>query len=155
MTRIVSILSVVALCIGIHSQAAELPEPVPGLAGLIEELNVSEAQKTQIAGILKAERTALQANVDAVLKARAELRAAIQADAFDEAAIRRASQAVAAAEEELAVQRGRLSQAVRAELTAEQRQTLNTRRDEFRGRLTARLGAVRRLVSGWIDRHAG
>jgi len=101
----------------------------------IAELDLSASQKDQIRTIASEERPGLRESGEAVFTARRDLRAAIHADAFDEGAVRAASQKVAAAEEEFSVKRARMASRIRAVLDPEQRKKADAMRERFEGHL--------------------
>ncbi len=91
-----------------------------GVQFLLDHLDLSDEQQEQARSLVEAQREATEALRQAHRDARREVHEQIHAEVFDEAAIRQASEAAAAAEEDLAVTRGRLFQDLRQILTAEQ-----------------------------------
>jgi periplasmic protein CpxP/Spy len=91
---------------------------------LLSQLDLSDAQKTQVHGILDDEHPKLAPLFEASMKARHALELAIHAPTFDESAIRAAAAQAGAAEADLAVEKGRLASRIRAVLTPEQQKQM-------------------------------
>lgn len=106
------------------------PLPVDILRGL----DLSDAQREQVRSIADGQREALQQIATRLREAHQGLRAAVEADTVDEAAIRSASGNVAAAMADEAVLRARIRTQVFEVLTAEQQQTVKERRDKMAAR---------------------
>jgi protein CpxP len=110
--------------------------PGPIMQGL-RELNLTDAQKEQVKGILEGHKAEFKKIADATQPARQALHEAVTADKFDEAAIRAAAAAVGAAEGDAAVLRARVHADVWALLTPEQQ----TKAKELKGQVGQRRGA--------------
>lgn len=95
-------------------------ERMTGGGKLFEQLNLTEDQQAEIASIRESYRSLFDEQFQAVKAARDALRQAIEAEQFDETAIRQAAKQKAAAEEELAVLQGSMRSEIRSVLTAEQ-----------------------------------
>ena len=102
------------------------PAPVPGgpLNNILNQLNLSDAQRTSINGILAAQRQNGEAARQQMMAARQALLQAINADQFNEAKVREAANAMGALETERAVATARMLSEVRAVLTPEQQAQL-------------------------------
>lgn len=107
----------------------------------LRQLDLSEEQREQIHRLMEARRGEGEAARQQLHEAREALAQQVHAETLDEAGIRAASRAVAALEEEQAVQRARLFQEVRKVLTPEQlaqwetlQQERMERREEHRER---------------------
>lgn len=121
--------------------------PMAMLGPGLQQLGLSDAQRDQVRAIRESHREELQQIAEKVRAARAGLRALIEAETIDEAAIRAKAAEVAAAEADAAI----LNAKVRAEvfssvLTPEQqqkakelRQQMQERRKEMAGRLRERI----------------
>ena len=99
---------------------------------LLSQLNLSDAQKTQVHGILEEEHPRMAPLMDASMKARHALEQAIHAPAFDENAIRAAAAQAGNAEADLAVEKGRLASRIRAVLTPEQQKQMDALHEQAR-----------------------
>lgn len=111
-------------------KAAVTDNPVPPqvrgkiLQRLVERLNLTAEQKTQIRSILAGEKDGLQPLLAHLRVARSNLRRAIQAGDANEDSVRAASAIVAGAEADLAVERMKLYGKIAPILTEEQRQKI-------------------------------
>src|SRR6266850_3542712 len=76
---------------------------------VLSQLNLSEAQKTQVHGVFEEEHPRLAPLFEASMQAHHALEQAIHAPSFDEDAIRAAAARLGAAEGDLAVEKGRLA----------------------------------------------
>ena len=92
---------------------------------LLSQLNLSDAQKTQVHGILDDEHPKLAPLFEASMKAHHALEQAIHAPNFDENAIRAAAAQAGIAEGDLAVEKGRLASRIRAVLTPDQQKQMD------------------------------
>jgi periplasmic protein CpxP/Spy len=84
------------------------------------QLDLSDAQKQQIAAIMKQQRQTTQPLMKQLEQARAAQHTAIETVPVNEAAVRAAAQAVAAAQADMAVQEAQLHADIFAVLTVEQ-----------------------------------
>lgn len=99
--------------------------PGPHLERVLQRLDLSDDQWVAVQAVLDANRADAMAQAESMQAAREVLRQAIHAEPLDEAAIRAAAADVATLEADGAVQRAQTLQAIRAELTDEQRAELN------------------------------
>ncbi len=97
-----------------------LPMAGPRFNRMSTELGLSAQQQQDIKAILRKDGAQFLPLLKQFMAERRALRALIQADALDEAAIRAQSVKVAAIQADLAVQRARVGQEVRKLLTPEQ-----------------------------------
>jgi Spy/CpxP family protein refolding chaperone len=102
--------------------------------GPIMRLNLSDAQRDQVKGIVDSHREEHRAVADRARAARETLAAAIAADQFDEGTVRARSAEVASVEADLAVAQARLRADVLQILTADQRAQLKKIETEMRAR---------------------
>jgi Spy/CpxP family protein refolding chaperone len=86
----------------------------------LKEVGVTDAQKQQIRGILREQRPQLQPLRKQLVQERRALRDAIQTSPVNESAIRTQSARLAQVQTDLAVQRARIAERVRAVLTPDQ-----------------------------------
>lgn len=89
-----------------------------------DRLDLSDEQRGAIGGILERHREAAQPWHDDLRGLGAELETAIEAEPFDEEAVRALAQRMADIRVELAVSRARTGQEIREVLTPDQRETL-------------------------------
>lgn len=123
----------------------------PGLMRMLTELDLSAAQKREVAGILKANRDSTKALRDSVKSARDALRGIMAKTPGDEAAVRTGAKAVADAAVELAVARGRVKAAIDAVLTPGQREKRDALRQELREKWKSRLSERQGELDAWIE----
>ena len=123
----------------------------PGLVRMLTELDLSAAQKREVAGILKANRDSTKALRDTVKSAMDALRGVMAKTPGDEAAVRAGAKAVADAAVELAVARGRVKAAIDAVLTPGQREKRDALREQLRGKWKTRLSERQGELDAWIE----
>lgn len=123
----------------------------PGLVRMLGELDLSAAQKREVAGILKANRDSTKALRDSVKSAFQALRQIMAKTPGDEAAVRAGARAAADATVELAVARGRVKAAIDAVLTPEQRAKRDTLRERFLDKWKARRLERQGALDAWIE----
>jgi protein CpxP len=99
---------------------------------LLSQLNLSDAQRAQVQGILDDEHPKLAPLFEASMKAHRALEQAIHAPNFDENAIRAAAAQAGIAEGDLAVEKGRLASRIRAVLTPEQQKQMDALHEQAR-----------------------
>jgi protein CpxP len=107
---------------------------------MTKALNLTSQQQDAIKAIFEKNRPQVKAQVQEMKSERQTLHSLIQADAIDEAAIRAQSAKVAAIQADLAVQRARSGQEIRALLTPEQVQkfkALQAKRESRHGKVRA------------------
>jgi Spy/CpxP family protein refolding chaperone len=148
------------LAILIGSAYAVAAGPGPGgpggpLLGRLLALKLTEAQKHDVAVILKKNRPAFQSAMEATREAFGSMRDVMRNDPGNEQLVRQASRKVAAAGEELAVLRGKAEAQALAVLTPEQRKQWQEAETGMDPRAKERFDAGRELVDTWIDAHAG
>jgi len=124
-----------------------------GLLKTLVELELTDAQKQDIAEILRSRQEIVRADVQEVVEARTKLFQEIHADELDEAKIRLAYSNVAKAGEELAVERAKLVHEIRPVLTSEQQKSLDELRDRMVERIPERIERAASAVDRWIEKH--
>jgi periplasmic protein CpxP/Spy len=112
-----------------------------------DRLDLSDSQRGQVLGILKAHRDAIVGEVRAVRAARHDLRSAIDAEAFDENGIRAKAAALAKAEGDAAVLRAQLRAEILPVLNDEQRQKLAAFGNRAEGSGDRLAGSIREFLS--------
>ena len=117
------------------------------LKKMARELGLSPQQKQQVQDIFKKNKPQAQPLFQNLVTEKRALRALIQAETIDEAAIRAQSAKVAAIQADLAVQRAQTAQELRTVLTPEQiekfkaiQQKRDQRMDKFRDRAGQKTG---------------
>ena len=113
--------------------------PLGFLGPAARELNLTDAQREQIKAIAKSHQEEMKAVHEKLAPARKALDDAITADAFDEAAIRKAANEVGAAEADAAVLRAKVHQAAFEVLTGEQK----LKAKELKGQMEQRMKDAR------------
>jgi Spy/CpxP family protein refolding chaperone len=107
--------------------AAMRPGPNGLLGGLmLEQLNLTDAQKGQVKAIVDSHRADVQALIERLGTARRSLESAISADVTDEGAIRARAGDVAAVDADMAVMRAGIRGQVFQILTPDQQTTLKS-----------------------------
>lgn len=109
--------------------------------GLINRLGLSDAQREQVKGLMDSRRDEVKAIGDRARSAHEALQAAVNADTFDEGAIRARSAEVASVEADMAVSQGRVYADVLQILTTEQRTKLKELQAQVQERRGGRRGA--------------
>ena len=123
----------------------------PGLTRMFNELDLSAAQKREVAGILKANRDSTKALRDSVKSAMDAMHGIMAKTPGDEAAVRAGAKAVADAAVELAVARGRVKAAIDVVLTPQQREKRDALREELREKWKARRLERQGELDAWIE----
>lgn len=130
----------------------------PGAEGVLRRLlslDLTAAQKHDVAVILKRHRAAFETGASAVRGGVDALRDTMRVTPGDEQLVRQASRKVSAAIEEMTVLRGKVEAEVLAVLTPEQRKQWAERDELPPPHVRERFHAGRELVNDWIDSHAG
>lgn len=118
---------------------------------LIKELNLTDDQKQKIAKILNVYQSDLKTSLDGFLESTATVTDVIQADSYDEQAIRAAHRTAAERGEELAVLRGKIVSEVRQVLTSEQISTAKNFDSKLKNAVNAAVQAAEQMVATWIE----
>ena len=105
----------------------------------LKEVGVTDAQKEQIRGIMREQRPQLQPLRKQMVQERRALRNAIQTSPVNEQAIRTQAARVAQLQADLAVQRARIGDRVRAVLTPEQQAKLKEMQAQRDAKIDERL----------------
>ncbi len=93
-------------------------------ARVADRLDLSDSQRDQVRGVLKAHKDAILQNIQSVHQARLALRHSIDADPVDEAAIRKTAADLGSAEGEAAVLRARIKAEILPVLNDDQKEKL-------------------------------
>lgn len=95
---------------------------------MAQKLDLSDGQRKQIEALMDEQREQARPYVRTLVETRREMRRAIKAETFDEAAVRAIAERQAGAMTEMAVLRARGRHAVQQVLTPEQRQQMRRHR---------------------------
>ncbi len=125
-----------------------------GILKTLAQLDLTDSQKQQIAGILKQHRAEIRSATDPLVDARKQLFETVHADSFNEQAVRDACRKVAGCQEQMAVTRARLISELKTILTPEQKNVIQEARARVLEQLPARLDNVRDMVDTWLDKHS-
>lgn len=117
-------------------------------------LNLTDQQKQEIAAILKAYQDDILTAVDAVVVARENLVETIHGTVYDESAVRKASQGVASAEEELAVLHAKVVSELKGVLTDEQLSKIEQLKSDILDRVKSRIDKIKALIDLWITNNS-
>jgi Spy/CpxP family protein refolding chaperone len=128
--------------------------PRGGLIRALQQLDLSEAQKREVALIVERHREEGREKADALHEALEGLRGISEATPIDEDAIREAFGPVAAAGEEMAVHRARLIAELRQVLTPEQWETLKEQRGSGLERMKERRNRRSRVLDDWVKAYS-
>ena len=140
--------------------AIDAPPGVPkgghghGFLKVLSQLNLTDAQKQGIAGILKQHHEEAQDFRNHMFEARTALMEAITANDFNESAVRTAAQQAAENGEQLAVLRAKIFSEIRQLLTPEQQETLQKIKTDFTSHMKERVDHRIRMMDQWIDQNS-
>lgn len=121
-----------------------------GLVKMLEQLNLTPDQKHQVAQILKDNREQGKALREAMKTSHEAMRDVMDKTPGDEAAVRKAAQAMAKAGEELAVHAGKVKAAIDAVLTPAQKAQRDEMHAKFKERFKGRMGGHEKEIDDWI-----
>jgi Spy/CpxP family protein refolding chaperone len=113
------------------------PPPFGGLN--LRALNLTEAQRGQVQGIMESHREETKAIGDRAFAARKALEDAVAADNFDEGTIRARAADLSTVETDMAVMRGRIHSEILQVLTPEQKAQAKQFRQEMQERMKKRM----------------
>lgn len=131
------------------------PHGPDGVLGMVLGLGLTDAQKHDVAVILKKSRGVFDKDAAAMHEALRAMGEVMRTAPGNEQLVRQASRQIAAAGEELAVLRGKVVAEVTALLTKEQRKRLDEMAPPPPGARKPPVHPMRVLVDEWIDAHAG
>jgi Spy/CpxP family protein refolding chaperone len=109
--------------------------PGKGFLRVLTQLNLTDSQKYDIAGLLRQHREEMQECGNKMFEARKALMEAVTANEFKEQAVREAARRAADVEEERAVLKAKLFNEIRQHLTPEQQETLVKLKADFASRM--------------------
>jgi Spy/CpxP family protein refolding chaperone len=121
---------------------------------VLAQLNLTDLQKRDIAGILKQHREEVQELRSSMVKARSALVETITANQFNEAAVREAARQAAENGEQLAVLRAKIFGEIRNLLTPEQQETFQKIKADFASRMQKRIANKVGMMNQWIDENS-
>lgn len=136
---------------GRHDGPPPPPDHGAGIVKMIEDLDLSPGQKSQVARILKDNRAQSESLRSAMRAAHERMGEVMAKSPGDEAAVRAAARDLAKAGEEMAVNAGKVKAAVDGVLTPEQRTKLAEKKDHFKGRFKDRFEKREKALDKWIE----
>ncbi len=125
-----------------------------GMVSTLVRLNLTDAQKRDLAKVLKAHRSEFREALKEMRAARGQLRQAMEAEAPQSGKVSAACKLNAAAGERLALLLAQIKPQLRVVLSDKQKALWDHGRQEFLAGLSQRIDARRGLFSQWIDDHA-
>jgi periplasmic protein CpxP/Spy len=131
------------------------PHGPDGMLGMVLTLGLTDAQKHDVAVILKKSRADFDRDVEAMREALKAIHDVMRNDPGNEQLVRQASRKIASAGEELAVLRGKVSAEIKALLSKEQLKRLEEQAPPPPDASKPPVPPMRVLVDEWIDAHAG
>ena len=121
--------------------------------GVLRQLHYSDSQKQQIHDILRKYYEDSSKVTDQLAQSRLAKFNAVNAESYDEAAIRAACRQVAAGEESVAVLQAKVISQVRPILTPDQQAELKAFRERKQQEMLDRLSVQRERPGSWIEPH--
>ncbi|MCP4346476.1 MAG: Spy/CpxP family protein refolding chaperone [Desulfobacterales bacterium] len=125
-----------------------------GLKALLS-LDLSDAQKTEVANILKKYQDDMKTAADKLAEAKNNMGDLIHADEFNEAEIRKAFQAASSIKEELVVLKAKIFSEIKPVLTPEQIETLEERKAKHAEKRKKHMDKRFSKLDSWIESHIG
>ena len=138
----------------VHAAGPETESPGLKLAKFFLELNVSEPQKTEIAGHIVEHRDSIRETVDALRASHEDVISVVRAEEFDEEALRVQAKQSAALYEELIVLKAQAAADVRSVFDERQKSLIDITANGFRSRIGTKIGTMRSLMDTWVTRYA-
>ncbi|MDM8551003.1 Spy/CpxP family protein refolding chaperone [Desulfobacterales bacterium HSG2] len=121
-----------------------------GMGRGLMELDLSDAQKTEVADIIKKYRDQTENAVDSLMAAKKNLDTVIHVEEFNEADVRQTFQTIASAQEELVVLMAKIFSEIRPVLTPEQIASLEERRAGRAERMKEWIKFRRSMFDRWL-----
>jgi len=122
---------------------------------VLDQLNLTESQKHDIAGILKQNREQARELRSEMFAARRLMAEAITGSAYNEDAVRYAARQAAQVEEQSAVMRAKVFDEIRRLLTTEQLETVQKIKADFASKGQGRMQHRMSPIDRWIDQNSG
>lgn len=123
-------------------------------ARMMHRLNLTEAQKHDVAGILKKHEAEAKSVAKDMVQARKQLIGAIGSETSTDEAVRQAAQQVASQEEKTALIRAKIVKEVMGILTPAQKTSVQEMKTKMEGRLDSFVDAKFERMDKWIARHS-
>jgi periplasmic protein CpxP/Spy len=120
----------------------------------LTRLNLSDAQKHDIASVLKQHREEMLGLRSQMFEAKKALFAAVTASEFDESAVLTAATQAGEVEKNLAVMRAKLFDKIRDRLTPEQQTQLQQLVADFASRMQKHMEHKTSMIDRWIDENS-
>lgn len=121
---------------------------------MLKKLDLTDAQKRDVAAILKAHREQVKKLAVQTADAREKLFAVVGSRDYNEAAIRQAAQELSKLHEEMIVLRAQMIHKIRGVLTADQQAKLDAMRAKFHGRMHKHMDRRFERLDKWIDKYS-
>jgi len=125
--------------------------PGPGPLRALMELDLSDAQKAQIAAIMAASKAERKTAKQKHKEVRDILAPVLKAEAFNEESVRAAFRQASALMEDIMVIRVRIGNQIRAVLTDEQRQLMEEQREKGIAGMKKHAGFRETLLNTWLQ----
>jgi protein CpxP len=121
---------------------------------ILEELNLSDAQKAGISEIILKYRDERRQHIDKLIEARKNLSDTVLAETFNEADVRQAFGEAAALQEEAAVIRAKIFSEIRPLLTPEQLALISQRKAELFEKIKDRMAFGQSVFDAWLESYS-
>ncbi|MCE5333897.1 MAG: Spy/CpxP family protein refolding chaperone [Desulfobacteraceae bacterium] len=126
----------------------------PGMGMALKGLNLTEAQKKDIATILRTKRDEAKGIADEMVAARKNLFTLVGAADYNESAVRQAAHEISRLHEEMLVLRAGAVHQVQGLLTPEQKQKWDVKRARFADNMQDRMDDRFEHLDEWINAHS-
>uniref|UniRef100_A0A7C4AGH8 Periplasmic heavy metal sensor n=1 Tax=Fundidesulfovibrio putealis TaxID=270496 RepID=A0A7C4AGH8_9BACT len=127
--------------------------PEKGLVRMLEDLNLTPEQKKQVAAILVENREQARTMRQSMKQAHEAMRKVMDTTPGDEAAVRKAAQAMGRIGEDMAVRLGSVKARIDAVLTPEQKEQAARKREELTQRFKNRGDRGQKSLDEWIAKY--
>lgn len=121
---------------------------------MLKKLNLTDAQKHDVAVILKENRDQVRNLATQMAGSREKIFSLVGGADYNEAALRQAAQDVSKLHEEMIVLRAQIAQKIRGVLTADQLAKLDAMRARFGGKMEKRMDRGFDRMDQWIDKYS-
>ncbi|QTA90467.1 Spy/CpxP family protein refolding chaperone [Desulfonema magnum] len=124
-----------------------------GFRGLIRQLDLSEAQKTEVANVLTKYRDNIRNTADSLAETRGNMNTVMLTEEFNEANLREAFQKAASLQEDFFVLRAKIFSEIKPLLTPEQLELLKQKKAEMTEKMKARMNFRHSKFDAWLESH--
>jgi len=126
---------------------------IPGMEMVFSRLDLSDAQKRDIALILKSHREEMNTLFSSLITARKNLYNAVHAPEYTESYVRQAAHEAAVWEIDLTVLRAQVKSEIRNVLTSEQKDDVAEHHAQFGDKIQDRIEECFQRLDNWIETH--